>query len=238
MSQHIDQEELMKKAAELKDVVSDRAVKAFEKASEMSKHAAPHVMEAVDKTVKSASPYVDTATEKAAKLTSKAGEALDRFHDEMVEDYLPRLSAAVGEAVEKAKDEAEVLEHRVKAAVETPAPVEIVAKKRSRGRAGKVARWTLLAGAAAGVGYLVWRRSQPIEDPWAEEYWADLDVDVPEPEAAPEEPAVAEEAPAPEVSEEVAAELEEAVSEAQDELDKEEIDNLGEEIEEALEASD
>jgi len=29
------------------------------------------------------------------------------------------------------------------------------------------------AGAAAAGAYVVWRRSQPVEDPWAEEYWAD-----------------------------------------------------------------
>ena len=32
--------------------------------------------------------------------------------------------------------------------------------------------------AVAGAGYLAWRRSQPIDDPWADEYWADLDTDV------------------------------------------------------------
>mgnify|MGYP000991280955 CR=1 FL=1 len=30
-----------------------------------------------------------------------------------------------------------------------------------------------MPGAAAGAAYVVWRRSQPVEDPWAEEYWAD-----------------------------------------------------------------
>ena len=36
---------------------------------------------------------------------------------------------------------------------------------------------TALVGAVAGAGYILWKRSQPIEDPWAEEYWADLDTD-------------------------------------------------------------
>ena len=31
--------------------------------------------------------------------------------------------------------------------------------------------------AAAGAGYGLWKRSQPIEDPWAEDYWADLEVE-------------------------------------------------------------
>jgi len=33
------------------------------------------------------------------------------------------------------------------------------------------------AGAAAAGAYVVWRRSQPVEDPWAEEYWADSTED-------------------------------------------------------------
>ena len=37
----------------------------------------------------------------------------------------------------------------------------------------KTLGWLVLAGAAAGAAYVVWRRSQPVEDPWAEEYWAD-----------------------------------------------------------------
>ena len=37
--------------------------------------------------------------------------------------------------------------------------------------------WLTVAGAAAGGAYVVWRRSQPVEDPWAEEYWADSTSD-------------------------------------------------------------
>ena len=33
--------------------------------------------------------------------------------------------------------------------------------------------WIVLAGGAATAAYIIWRRSQPVEDPWAEEYWAD-----------------------------------------------------------------
>ena len=37
--------------------------------------------------------------------------------------------------------------------------------------------FTALTAAAAGAGYVLWKRSQPIEDPWAEDYWADLEVE-------------------------------------------------------------
>ena len=60
-------------------------------------------------------------------------------------------------------------------------PTTKVRKRRFLRVVGLVA----LAATAAGVGYVLWKRSQPIEDPWAEEYWADLETDafVPDSEA-------------------------------------------------------
>ncbi len=206
MTTHIDQEEFKKLATDIKVGAS----KAFEKASEATrsgvKSAAPHVMHAVDTTVKTASPYVDSAADTAAKLTAKAGEALDTFHEDMVNEYLPRITSAVEEAAAKAKAEADRAAGLV--AETTVAPIEVATTKRKRsGRAGKVFRWSLLAGAAAGAGYLVWRRSQPVEDPWAEEYWADLETDVPVEEVTPEQVADAE----------VVADAEQIVEEAAEE---------------------
>ena len=210
MAKHVDQEELMKKAAEIKGAVVEGAEKAFEKAAEATKTgvktAGPHVMSAVDTTVKKAAPYVDSASEAAAKLTTKAGEKLEGFHEDMVSDYLPRLSAAVEDAAVRAKEEAAKAAGSAKKAVES-APVEIaaveeVATKKRRGKVGKVFGYSLLASAAAGAGYLVWRRSRPIEDPWAEEYWADLEAADPVEEVPAEavvaEEVVADEAPAQE----------------------------------------
>ena len=58
-------------------------------------------------------------------------------------------------------------------------------RKRRRCRVLRALGLTALVGAVAGAGYILWKRSQPIEDPWAEEYWADLDTDsfVPETDA-------------------------------------------------------
>ena len=65
------------------------------------------------------------------------------------------------------------------AALTTPTP------KRRKCRVLRAFGLTALVGAVAGAGYILWKRSQPIEDPWAEEYWADLDTDsfVPDTEA-------------------------------------------------------
>ena len=37
---------------------------------------------------------------------------------------------------------------------------------------GRTLGWLTVATVAAGAAYVVWKRSQPVEDPWAEEYWA------------------------------------------------------------------
>lgn len=191
MASHIDQGDLKKKATELTDAVAEGATKAFKATKSGVKTAAPHVMDAVDATVKTATPYVDTAADTAAKLTAKAGEALDTFHADVVNDYLPRLSAALEEAAQKARQEADKAASAVAESAPVAAVEEATTKRKRHRKTGRVIRWTLFAGAAAGAGYLVWRRSQPVEDPWAEEYWADLETDVPVEEVTPEEVAEA-----------------------------------------------
>lgn len=52
--------------------------------------------------------------------------------------------------------------------------VEMHAAARKRHLAGKGIGIGLATAGAAGLAYLLWRRSRPIEDPWAEEYWANL----------------------------------------------------------------
>lgn len=90
----------------------------------------------------------------AGTVAEQVGKAYDDARTRVVEDYLPRAQRAAEAARE--------------AAVAAPAPKPV---KRHRGL--KCLGWLALAGAAAGAAYVVWRRSQPVEDPWAEEYWAD-----------------------------------------------------------------
>ena len=51
---------------------------------------------------------------------------------------------------------------------------------------GRPLGWLTVATVAAGAAYVVWKRSQPVEDPWAEEYWADSEEEE-EAEPAPAE---------------------------------------------------
>lgn len=172
-----DQEEIRKRATEFKDVLAQQAERIFESAQEMTRAgvraAAPAVMTAVHKTVQEATPYVDQASDTAAKFTAQAGHTLEHVHDELVGDYLPKLQKAVELATAHALVQAGRLDHPLVAAVEAET------KKRNRRRRMRSSlKWGAVAAGTAGVAYLVWRRSKPIEDPWAEEYWADLETDV------------------------------------------------------------
>lgn len=177
---HTDQEELLKLANELKDVVTTQAEHALDTAQELTKKgvrtAAPHVMDAVNRSVKTAAPLVDQAAGQAARLTHQAGDTLDQVHKDLVSVYLPKLQSAVEEATAFAATEAK----RIGAPVVVPvvAAIETETTKRvRRSHHGRAFGLGALAAGAAGVGYLLWRRSKPIEDPWAEEYWADLETD-------------------------------------------------------------
>ncbi len=176
----IDQEELKKRGADLREALTRGAERAFGTAADLTKAgyeaAAPRIMEAVDVTVKKTAPLVDSASQSAAKLTHKAGDALERFHEDVVTDYLPRITGAVEEAA--ARTRGELARVSAPSAEELAAIEKVARRKRRRRRCRKTAKWTLLAGATVGVAYLVWRRSQPVEDPWAEEYWSDLETDV------------------------------------------------------------
>lgn len=128
---------------------------------------------------KAQSLYEDTVTYVAPKIEEAAVKVrpyLDNVHDKVVDDYLPRIEEAAREAQRAFSEDGSIAEKVTKAtdvAVET-----LKTPKKRRFRAGRAALWTLGTAAVAGAGYLAWRRSQPIDDPWADEYWADLDTDV------------------------------------------------------------
>ena len=49
-------------------------------------------------------------------------------------------------------------------------------KPKKKRRFLKVTGTLAILGGAAGAAVLLWKRSQPVEDPWAESYWEDVEV--------------------------------------------------------------
>ena len=102
-----------------------------------------------------------------------------------MDDYLPRASLAVNQAGAALSARGSLSERARRASEASAVALATPTRKRRKCRVLRAFGLTALIGAVAGAGYILWKRSQPIEDPWAEEYWADLDTDsfVPDTEA-------------------------------------------------------
>lgn len=156
-------ETMLDKATELASQAQDYVIPYVEEAKDRM---TPYIEEARDRItpmVEDARDRVKPAVENAVQTgKDRAGELQDRFNDEV----LPALRDRAHDARETITKEAPAALKNFNAA---PAP-----KKSGK---GKFFLFSLLAAAAGGIGYLLWRRSQPLEDPWAEEYWEELNKD-------------------------------------------------------------
>lgn len=158
------------------------AQKATGEANVYATRASKQAKRYADQGAKWAAPKIENASRKAQDFTHTASDMWEN-------DYLPRLRAAAEAAREEAgkggdlKTRAQAISEASAKALTTPPQPE---KKRSR-RFG----WLLVVASAAGIGYFVWKRSQPVEDPWAEAYWEDIAADDAAVRAAAETPAEA-----------------------------------------------
>lgn len=118
-----------------------------------------------DKLLTEAAQLRDAVATQAGRIAVRAVDLAEQG----VDWATPRAQAALENVFEKA------------------APVARMRPVKKRHPFRKAFGITALVGTAVGVGYILWKRSQPIEDPWAEEYWADLDTDVPVPDMPAEE---------------------------------------------------
>lgn len=126
-----------------------------------------------------AAPRVNRAR---ADLTRAAKDAQGRLEPvveearvRVVGDYIPRAQRAALAAQAAAQGEGTLSERAQRVAVAAKNAALEVPVKQKKHPVLKTLGWLALAGAVAGAAYVVWRRSQPVEDPWAEEYWADSD---------------------------------------------------------------
>lgn len=237
----IDVEKVRKQAAEITHAVGEQAqalgTKAAFFAHEAGEWASPkvrHAREVVEPKVEEARDYLAPKVEKAWKDTVKAAapklEAatesvrpmVDEAYEKVVEDYLPRIQQAMHDAAAAAAADGSLAE-RAEAAGH--AAERALAKQPKSHKGAKAVGWVLVGTVAAGAGYLLWRRTQPVEDPWAEEYWQDVDntpaAAPAEAEAVDAEETIAAEAAVPTAdepaAEEAADDAADAVAEAADE---------------------
>jgi hypothetical protein len=159
--------------------------------ADASETAAPKLRDAADK----ARPQVDALAEKAEEFAEKARPQVEAFAEkanDQVHSWADKLEAYRPEATERAGKFASNAASSL-ANVETPKVVDDLAvrltgdkkamkkarkalhgaskkiqKDTARKSSGKTAIvWTLVIGSAAGIGYYVWKKAQPVEDPWS-----------------------------------------------------------------------
>lgn len=178
----IDADKVRQQAMDFGGLVGAQAKEAGEMAADFAEQgkawasdvAIPTLDKAWRDGVKIAAPQVEAVAE-------KAGDAADQARDKLVDDYIPRLQKAMHDAAEAAESGDTVTEKATKAGAAAKKAVTTKPRKRRR---GKVFGWILVGTVAAGTGYILWRRSQPIDDPWAEEYWDDAALTTPSSPAA------------------------------------------------------
>ena len=100
--------------------------------------------------------YRPEATERAGRLASNATNKLATVETpQLIDDLAVRLTGDK-KAVKKAR---KALTNAGKRIQKDTTP------KSGGGKAAVV--WTLVIGSAAGIGYYVWKKAQPVEDPWS-----------------------------------------------------------------------
>lgn len=141
-------------------------------------------------------PHVSKAREEVSRAAKDAQVRLEPVVEEartrVVDEYIPRAQRAAVAAQTAATTDGTLTQRAQRAAVAAKsAALEVPVKKKHR--VLKTLGWLAVAGVAAGAAYVAYRRSQPVEDPWAEEYWAEANDDseygltpVEEPAPAPE----------------------------------------------------
>ncbi|MCD4557899.1 hypothetical protein [Schaalia sp. lx-100] len=173
-------DKLKTEALQLRDTVALHAGRVAVAATDLAEQgldwAAPRAQAALEEAIKRATPLVESAADKAIDVAERVKPTVEEARHNVVDDYLPRINRAVEESASALKrdipltDRAELARKASVTALTTP-----TRKVRRKRRFLRTLGWTAATGVVVGAGYLLWKRSQPIEDPWAEEYWADLD---------------------------------------------------------------
>ena len=153
-------EELQKLASDAGSTVSDGTKDLLQKVQDFAEQVAPQVQD-----------VLSTQGERLAQAADRISPRAEQLRHDLADDYLPRakrtaattgtvLSTAVAAAVDAARNELDKGQADIRKAATKPAP-------KKKGRAGTVFLVLGLAAAGAAAGYVVWKRTRPVEDPWA-----------------------------------------------------------------------
>lgn len=197
------------------------AAQAKEAATAAKEWASPRVERAWYEGKKAAAPKIEAAAAGAIPI-------VDKSHDKLVDEILPKLVAAVAAAAGAAAAGADRAREVADAKLTDLAHIRPEPPRRRR--TGAAIFWSIAGLAIAGAVVSVFRRRQATTDPWAEEPWDEVEADL-ELRAAEAGAALDEVEPAePMASAEVVAErgLETAAAEAKAAAE-ETTEKLGEE---------
>ena len=178
---NIDTEKLKVQGQQLRDAVAVHAGRVAVRAADLAEQgldwAAPRAQAALENAIERATPVIESATDRAQEAVDQVQPFLSDIHGHVVDDYLPRINRAVNESAAAFGSEGDLAE-RARAAREASAlALATPTRKRRRHPVLRALGLTALTATVAGAGYVLWKRNQPIEDPWAEEYWADLEAE-------------------------------------------------------------
>ena len=151
-------------------------------------------------------------------------EGAQDLQEKVASDLMPTVESAVDSMKDQFQDAKKYSEKSFKEASKQlkkhsangrEALAEKVGKSSPK-RGRKTFFFLILAALAGGIGYLLYRRSQPVDDPWAEEYWEDVEVSEFDPKEAVEDA----QDKAKEVAEDVADKAQDAVDAVKDKVEK------------------
>lgn len=149
-------EALAEKARPQVEALADRAEGLVDKARPQVEAFADRANDQVHAWADKLDAYRPEATERAGKFASNAANSLAAVETpQLVDDLAVRLTGDK-KAVKKARKALTNAGKRIQ---------KDTARKSGGGKAAVV--WTLVIGSAAGIGYYVWKKAQPVEDPWS-----------------------------------------------------------------------
>lgn len=178
----IRESDLGEQVSEIADRATDFAAKLANKASAVAvatkEWAAPRLEDAAERGRVAAADAAERSKAAAQDayvrvrpLVDDATARVEEATNAIREDYLPKAKAAALAASDAALHSEGDLRSRAAHVKEASRKAVAKEEKKSK-RKGLLA--IAVIGALAGAAYVAWRRSQPIEDPWAEAYWEDV----------------------------------------------------------------